>query len=158
MTAPEKLNRWLVMSVVLHCGFAVVVLFGPSLFPFQGNESWGSANPGEGMNVNIVSGGVSGMALPSPEVTTENAAANESKGFYKSEPSPAPPPEPEKAEPLPIPDKKMPVLKKAPPAPKAAPPAKSAVPTPPPPTNAVPFGQGGNPNVGFGQFSTQSGP
>jgi protein TonB len=106
------------------------------------------------MNVKIVSGGVSGIALPSPPVTTENAAANESKGFYKSEPSPAPPPEPENA--VKIPEKAAPVPKKTAAAPKNAPAPKT--PPPPPPTNAVPYGQGGNPNVGYGQFSTQSGP
>ncbi len=155
MTAPDKLNRWVVMSILLHCGFAAVVLFAPGLFPFQGSESWGSANAGEGMNVNIVSGGVSGMALPSPEVTTENAAANDSRGFYKSEPAPpAPPPEPEKAEPIPT---KNAVVPKKSAAPKAAPPSPKTPPTPPPPENAVPYGQGGNPNVGYGQFSTQGG-
>lgn len=155
MIAPDKLNRWLFMSILLHCGLAAVVLFAPGLFPFQGSESWGSANSGEGMNVKIVSGGVSGMALPAPPVTTENAPANESKGFYKPEPTPpAPPPEPEKAEPIPM--KSAPVPKKSV-APKSVPSPK-APPTPPPPVNAVPFGGGGNPNVGYGQFSTQSGP
>ena len=152
MTAPEKLNRWLVMSVVLHGGFAAVILFAPSLFPFQG-DSWGSAASGEAMNVHIVSGGVSGMALPAPEVTTENAPANESKGFYQSEPTPTPPAEPEKAEP--IPEKTAPVIKKSVPAPKTE---RVVKPPAPAPDNAIPFGHGGNPNVGYGQFSTQSGP
>src|SRR5947209_436146 len=156
MTTPEKLDRSLVMSILLHAGLAAVVLFEPSLFPFQGSENWGSANSGEGMNVKIVSEGVSGMALPAPEVMTENVPANESKGFYKAEPepTPAPPPEPEKAEP--IPEKKAPILKKSAPSPRNEKPSKAQ--PPPPPNNAVPYGQGGNPNVGYGQFSTQSGP
>jgi|SRR5579884_2191982 len=154
MTAPEKLNNWVITSIVLHCGLAAMVLFAPNLLSFQASESWGSANAGEGMNVKIVSGGASGMALPSPEVTAENPA-NESKGFYKSEPAPEPEPAPEKAEP--IPEKKAPVLKKSPPAPRTPPaPKKSAL--EPPPSNAVPYGQGGNPNVGYGAFSSQSGP
>lgn len=156
MTAPEKLNRWLVMSVILHGGFAAVFLFAPSFFPSMGSESWGSANAGDGINVKIVSAGASGMALPSPEVTTDNAAANESKGLYKSEPAPkAPPPEPEKAEPLP--ENKAPILKKSAP-PRVTPPAPKSAPAPPPPENAIPYGQGGNPNVGYGQFATQNGP
>ena len=156
MTAPEKLNRGLVMSILLHVGLAAVVLFAPGLFPLQGGENWGGASAGEGMNVKIVSGGVSGMALPAPEVLTENVPANESKGLYKSEPEPkpAPPVEPNKAEP--IPEKKALVLKKSTPTPRNEKPSKS--PPPPTPSNAVPYGQGGNPNVGYGQFSTQSGP
>jgi len=152
MTAPEKLNRWLFMSVVLHAGLAAAVLFAPGFFPFQGSESWGSATSGDGINVNIV-GNLSGIALPSPEVTNENAAANESKGFYKSEPAPPSPPPPDKAEP--IPEKNAPVPKKE----KAPPPADrtTKTKTPPAPENAVPYGQGGNPNPGYGQFSTQNG-
>jgi len=152
MTAPEKLNRWLVMSVLLHVGLAAVVLFAPSLFPFLGSENWGSASSGEGMSVNIVSN-LSGIALPSPEVTTENAAANESKGFYKSEPAPTPPPTPDKAEP--ISEKNAPKPKKEGKAAVKAPEAKAK--TPAPPENAVPYGLGGNPNAAYGQFATQNG-
>src|SRR5207249_2833288 len=99
MTTPEKLDRWLILSVLLHAGLVAVVLFAPSLFPMQGTENWGSSSAGEGMNVNIV-GSMAGMALPSPEITTENAAVNESKGLYKSQPAPPPPPD-DKAEPIP---------------------------------------------------------
>src|SRR5689334_10229410 len=109
MTTPEKLDRWIVMSVLLHAGLAAVVLFAPSLFPVEGTENWGATSGGEGMNVNIV-GSLPGMALPSPEITTENAAANESKGLYKSEPAPKPPEkDDDKAEP--IPDKSAKVTK-----------------------------------------------
>jgi periplasmic protein TonB len=137
---------------MLHAGFFAMVLFSPSLFPSQATESWGSASVGDSMNVKIV-GSMSRIPLPSPEVTTDTAAANESKGFYTSEPAPPPPPE-ENA--VPIPEKNAPVKtvpKKTPPAPKA-----KSNPAPPPPVNAVPFGQGGNPSVGGGGQTTQIGP
>ncbi len=153
MTVPEKLDRWLVLSVLLHAGLAAVVLFGPSLFPIEGTENWGSTSAGEGMNVNIV-GSLPGMALPSPEITHENAAANESKGLYKSEAAPPPPPPEDKAE-L-IPDKSAKVTKTPKPIDKPA--AKKAPPAEEPPPNAVPFGQGGQPNVGYGGLTIGQGP
>ena len=148
MTTPEKLDRWILMSVLLHAALVAVVLFAPSLFPMQGTENWGSASAGEGMNVNIV-GSLPGMALPAPEVTKENAAANESTGIYNAQPTPpTPPPEPEdKAEP--IPDKTAKATKTPKPVEKPA--AKKATPPPPEtPPNAVPYGKGGQPNVGYG--------
>src|SRR5438046_975211 len=123
MTVPEKLDRFVVMSIALHAGLAAAVLFGPSFLSFQGSENWGSANAGDSMNVKIVGSSFSGIALPAPEVTADNAAANESRGFYKSEPAPTPPPPPEKAEP--IPEKNF----KAKPAPKtSSPPAAKSRP------------------------------
>src|SRR5258706_14398974 len=117
MTTPEKLDRWVFMSVLLHAGLVAVVLFAPSLFPVQGTENWGAASAGEGMNVNIV-GGMSGMALPVPEVTKEDAAANESKGLYKAEPAPPTPPPPPEEKAEPIPDKTAKIVKSAKPADK----------------------------------------
>lgn len=147
------------MSVVLHAALAVVVIFSPSIFPVHGEGQWGSATGGMGgVNARIV-GTVSGVPLPSPPVVSENAAANESAGLYKSEEAPPPPPE-EKAEP--IPETKAPV--------KVTPPPKPPRPAPPPtktsrppelaaetPSNAVPFGQGGKPALTYGQFSTGAG-
>jgi TonB family protein len=153
MTDPEKLNPSLAMSILLHAGLFGVVLFAPALFPMGSAENWGSASAGEGMNVNIV-GSLPGMALPAPEVKTEDAAANDSKGFYKSDPAPPTPPPPvEKA--VPIADKSA-KTSKAPAADKPA--AKTAPPAPDIPSNAVPYGKGGNPDVGYGGPTIGSGP
>jgi len=46
MTEPDKLNRWLVGSTVLHVGLAAVILFVPNLLPTQASENWGGANAG----------------------------------------------------------------------------------------------------------------
>jgi protein TonB len=135
----------------------VFVIVGPVVFPFQGSENWGmSGIEGEGMKVKMV--GSVGIALPSPEVTKEDVPANDSKGFYKSEPA-TPPPPPEKAEPIPDLSAKTKVTKAppkpAPPAPPAN--AKKAEPDTTTPSNAVPYGAGGKPTLGMGQFSTQGG-
>jgi periplasmic protein TonB len=156
-TEGEKFDRWLVMSAVFHAAVFALVVFSPVLFPTQGDASWGTNNAGDGgINVKIV-GTVSGLSLPSPEVVTEGAAANESKGLYKSEEAPPPPP-PEDAEP--IPETKAPVKVTPPPKPpRPAPPSKASTPAEPEvPTNAVPFGQGGKPSLAYGQFSTGAGP
>jgi len=141
------------MSALLHGGLFVFLIVGPIVFPFQGSENWGmSGTEGEGMKVKMV--GSVGIALPSPEVTKEDVPANDSKGFYKSEPA-APPPPPEKAEPIPDMSAKTKVSK-APPKPvPPAPPTKAtkAEPDPTPPG----YGAGGKPALGMGQFSTQGG-
>ena len=84
----DKFDRWLYASALLHGLMFTLVVFSPSLFPMSGAANLGSATGGaDGINVKIV-GTVSGVPLPSPEVVTEDAAANESKGFYKSEEPP----------------------------------------------------------------------
>jgi len=157
MTTPEKLNGSIVLSVMLHGGLFLLVLFSPSLLPFQDLENWGSPNPGEGMNVKIV-GSISGIALPSPEVVKEDAVPNESKGSYKSETAPTPPPPPENAEPIPDTKAVTKVTKTTKPAPVVERPSKAQkAPPPEPPTNTVPYGAGGQPALGYGQFASQSG-
>ena len=153
----DKFDRWLVMSVVLHGAIFALVVFSPILFPSSGNASWGSDKAGDGgINVKIT-GSLSGVSLPSPDVVTEGAAANDSQGFYKTEDAVKPPPA-DDAEP--VPDPRAPV-KVTPPPPKPRRPVTPAK-TPPAqqevPENAVPFGQGGRPALAYGQFTTGAGP
>jgi len=158
--AGDKFDRWIVASAVLHGLIFTLVVLSPSLFPMRGDANWGSNTAGDGgINVKIT-GSLSGIALPSPEVVTEDAAANDSKGLYKTEEEATPPPPEPDA--IPVPETKAPV-KVTPPKPKPRPvvPAKKN-PTPAPepevPTNAVPFGQGGKPALAYGQFTTGAGP
>ena len=137
----ERFDRWLFASVFFHGALFTLVIFSPKLFPaFQSN--WGSPTGGSGgINVKIVGNLSSGVPLPRPEVVQEQAPANESPGFYKSEEAPPTPP-PDKAE-L-IPETKAPVKATPPPKqPKPAAAPKSAPPPEPPPSNAIPYGQGG---------------
>jgi periplasmic protein TonB len=150
----ERFDRWLVASVCLHGALFTLVIFSPKLFPsFQSN--WGSPAGGAGgINAKIVDS-ISGVPLPKPEVVQEKAPANESPGFYKTEEAPPPPP-PDKAE-L-IPETKAPI-KTTPPAkpPKPAVTPKAAKAPEPPPSNAIPYGEGGRPAMAYGQFSTGAG-
>lgn len=150
----EKFDRWLITSALLHVVLFAVVLFSPSLFPMQGG-TWGSATAtGDGIDVKIV-GSISGITLPSPAVVQEQAAANESAGFYKTETA-TPPPPPKDAEP--IPETTAPVKTTPPPKPARTPARERKAPeTPPAPSNAVPFGEGGRPALSYGQFPTGAG-
>jgi len=133
----ERFDGWLAASVFFHGALFTFVIFSPNLFPaFQ--SSWGSPAGGSGgINVKIV-GNVSGVPLARPEVVQEQAPANESPGFYKSEEAPPPPP-PDKAE-L-IPETKAPVKATPPPKPPKPAPAPKSTPAPePPPSNGIGFG------------------
>src|SRR5262245_56849075 len=151
MTAEaERIDRFIIASVVLHAAAFSFVLIAPNFFPALG-PTWGSDKGGDGGIKVTIAGNISGVPLPTPEVVNEEAPANDNPGLYKEE-EPAPPPPPTKAA-EPIPEPTAPV-KTPPPKPKpAAPPAKkSAPPTEPPPDNAVPTGQGGRPDLSYGQF------
>jgi periplasmic protein TonB len=147
------MNNWVIASAALHGTLALVVVFSPALFRMNGDASWGTNNGGgDGVNVKIVSS-FSGIPLPAPPVVTENAAANESSGLYKTEPAPEPP-EPVKNA-IPIPDPKASLKKQPAKAPAAT--NKNATPEEAPPTNAVPYGQGGRPDLQYGQFPNSAG-
>jgi TonB family protein len=156
MTAEgDRLDRGLVGSVLLHGAVFTFVLFSPKLFPAFG-PNWGSPTGGSGgISVKIV-GSASNIPLPTPAVVREDAPANESPGFYESE-KPTPPVPDETAEK--IPETKAPVkVTKTPKVKTPAPPAPKAAATPePPPSNAIPYGQGGRPSMAYGQFSTGAG-
>jgi protein TonB len=151
----ERFDRSVVASVFLHAGLFAFVLFSPKFLSTFG-PNWGSPNASaeSGINVKIV-GSMSGIALPTPEVASETAPANESPGFYKTEPAAAPPVNEKKAEPIPDPK-----VLKTPKEKKVAPPAPPATKTPPvpeTPPNAVPYGDGGRPSMTYGEFSTGAG-
>ncbi len=131
-------------SVVFH-----VVLFGAlissAMFSHQG-ETWGGAGGQGTINVNLV-GNVPAIPLPKPDVVTNNRVVDTTKGLYQAEPQPkAPPPDESNAIYLPKFDKyKQPEYLKSKPS-KVLP-----NPTPPPP-NAIPYGNGGAPQVPTSTF------
>lgn len=143
----NKSEAWeqpLAWSVVLHAFlFGGILLYGAILGGMHG-EDWGGAGGGEAMGVELVSN----VPLPRPANATENILANPSKGLTKTEPAK---PEPVTPDAIPIPDKSTKVKPKTPPREtqqiaKATPPA--------PPTNVVPYGQGGPISAGmFGTFN-----
>ncbi len=149
----DRMDRWVFMSVLLHAAVGALVIVAPAVFGGP-RANWGSDRAGgDSIGVKIV-GSISGVPLPQPAVVNENAAANESAGFYKSEEA-LPQPPPDKAE-L-IPDVKAPVTKTPPPRPARPAASASKAPPTPVPENAVPAGQGGKPALAYGQFSTGAG-
>ncbi len=156
---PEKLGRGLLMSAGLHLLLAVTFFLLPGVFPAYGIAGWGSEEAGgEGVRVDIVSS-ISGIPLPAPEVVNETAFANESAGFFESEPAPTPEESAVTEVPVaavePVPETLPPVETAPPPAPTPAP---RETPDPAPtPDNAVPFGEGGLPAISYGQFAAGDG-
>ena len=150
----------LAASVVLHTTALVLVFVAPSLFQSR-PATWGSRTGGhDGVNIKIVSN-VAGIELPTPPVTTEDAAPSENKSLYKSEPEPkvkAPEiPDPAAVK---LPSKTAPKESKEtkPPVPPIKT-AKADVPQTQNPPNAVPYGQGGgNPALRYGQAAPGSDP
>jgi periplasmic protein TonB len=141
-TEREGFTSPLALSVALHGAlFASVFIYGAIVSGRSGSD-WGSDTPGgEAISANLVAT----IPLPRPPVETENILANESKGLTKSEPKV----EEKEPEAIPIPDKTT----KPKPKPK---PITSTVTKPveePPPTNQVPFGQGGPVSGPYGSFS-----
>src|SRR5262245_22747534 len=85
----ERIDRFVVASAILHGALFAAVVFSPNLFPSFKTVTFGSPSGGSGgIKVKVV-GSVSGVPLPTPTVVNDNAPANDSPGFYKSE-EPAP--------------------------------------------------------------------
>ena len=157
----ERLDRGLWMSLLLHVVLASIVVLSPAIFPAFGEASWGSETAGgEGMSVRIVSS-ISGVPLPAPAVVNDEAAANESAGFYETEPEPTVEPAPEEpvAEAEPVPETTAPVDTTPPPLPPETTPPPAPAPEEPeaaPETdNNVPFGEGGRPSINYGQTGSE---
>jgi len=150
----------------------------PALFPAFGDVPWGSdAGGGGGISVQLVSS-ETGIPLPAPFQTNPDAVGNDSAGFYTPPEESAPTPvleDASDAEPVPetFPelsdreDLENVVVEPQPPAPEPRPEtretpavaparASSASATSTAPDNAVPFGEGGRPDVNAG-FATGQG-
>jgi protein TonB len=141
---PDELNlqKFLVYSVSLHAALTVLFFLGPYL-QHRGNQ-WGGVGGGEtGTKVNLVSS--AGIPMPKPANPTESKVVDPTKGMYKEEPPKPPEPKTDAT--------KIPKFEKEKPLPPSR---KSKVfeDKTPPPDNAVPYGQGGNPNLPTGYSPT----
>ena len=148
-----------IASVVLHAVAVLLVFVAPSLFEAH-PATWGSrTGDNGGVNVKIVNS-VSGIALPTPPVTTEEPTPVESKSIHKPEPEPKAK-APDKADPaaIKLPSKTAPKDSKETKKPVAPTRTASAdVPTQNPP-NAVPYSAGGGgPAVRYGQIGQGTDP
>lgn len=138
-------------SVAFH-----IILFGALIstaaFSHQG-QLWGGAGGQGAININLV-GNVPAIPLPKPEIATNSRVVDNTKGLYQTETPPkaipapqpkAPPPDESKAIYLPKFDKYK--------QPEYLGRASKVLPNPvPPPKNAIPYGNGGSPQVPTSTF------
>lgn len=129
------------LSVALHgVLFASILIYG-AVLGRTGTGWGGDISSGDAMSVSLSSS----IPLPHPQVETQNIVANESKGLTQSVPKAQEQPQPDA---IPIPEKTV----KKPPKPivgKVTPPKPVE-----PPSNVVPFGQGGPVSGPYGAFNT----
>ncbi len=140
----EDWRHPLALSVAFHA-----LLFGSMILysvvsGLGSSESWGGTGYGGGaMSATLVNS----VPLPRPAVETENVLANESKGVSQSLPKAKEEPAPEA---IPIPARNVKPTREAKVHTPTREAARAAV---EPPTNVVPFGQGGPVSGPYGNFS-----
>jgi periplasmic protein TonB len=146
----ESLKKPFFWSLVFH-GLLFGSLTVSTIFSHSG-DVWGSAGGGEGaVSVGLVAK-LPGIMLPRPEAVTTSQTVDTSKGLYKAEP---PKPQPKEIEPD---VKKIPEFTKEKAPHYITRPSKVFEDKTPPPTNAVPYGQGGSPALPYSSFAMNSGP
>lgn len=148
----DSLKKPFFWSVIFH-GLLFGSLTVSTIYSHRG-DMWGSAGGGEGsVSVGLVAK-APGITLPRPEAVTQSQTVDTSKGLYKAEP---PKPQPKEIEPD---VKKIPEFTKEKAPHYVTRPSKVFEDKTPPPTNAVPYGQGGSPALpysnSFAMNSTQS--
>lgn len=139
------LRRFLVYSLVLHGGLALALGIS-AYYQFHG-DAWGGVGGSEGNDTKVTLVSSAGIPMPRPQVFTDSQAVDPTKGLYKEEPKP---PEIEQ----PKEELAIPKFKDEKPPKPVSHPSKVFVDKRPAPTNAVPFGQGGNPNIPTGYNAT----
>jgi periplasmic protein TonB len=145
----------LTYSVLMHAVLGGLLIY--SGFAHRG-ESWGGA--GGATQVGLV-GSVPAIPLPRPDVVTPSRVVDNTKGLYKTEPPPEiKPPEPDAIpitkfhiKPPPTPKKKEALEHPTPPPPKPMHKSKILENNVPPPPNAVPYGNGGAPNIPYSSMA-----
>jgi TonB family protein len=144
----ESLKKPLLWSVAFHS-----ILFGSltvsTIYSHRG-DMWGSAGGDGSVSVGVVAK-LPGIMLPRPEAVTTSQTVDTTKGLYKAEPQPKPKEVP--------PDvKKIPEFTKEKAPHYITRPSKVFEDKTPPPTNAVPYGQGGSPALPYSSFAVNNGP
>lgn len=143
----DDLKKPFVWSLGFHA-LLFSSLVASTLLSHRG-ELWGGAGGDNSVSVGLVAS-VPGVTLPRPEAVTTSRVVDETKGLYKSEPQPKP------KEILPE-EKTIPEFKKEKAPRYITRPSKILEDKTPPPTNAVPYGQGGSPALPYSSFAMNSG-
>jgi TonB family protein len=139
----ESLKKPLAWSLGFHA-----ILFsslGVSTLLSHRGDFWGGPGDDNSVAVGLV-GKLPAIPLPRPDVVTTSRVVDTSKGLYKSEP----PPKPKAIEPD---TKTLPKFAKEKAPHYITRPSKVLEDTTPPPTNAVPYGQGGSPALPYSTFT-----
>jgi periplasmic protein TonB len=139
----DSLKKPFIWSAVFH-----TLLFGSltvsTIYSHRG-DMWGSAGGDGSVSVGLVAK-LPGIMLPRPEAVTTSQTVDTSKGLYKAEPQPKPKEV--------SPDvKKIPEFTKEKAPHFVTRPSKVFEDKTPPPTNAVPYGQGGAPALPYSSFA-----
>ncbi len=137
-------------SVAFH-----VILFGTlissTVFSHRG-ASWGGAGSQGAVTINLV-GNVPAIPLPKPEIATNSRVVDNTKGLYQTETPPKAIPAPQPKIPLPDESKAIFLPKLDTKKPEYLGKPSKVLPNPvPPPKNAIPYGNGGSPQVPTSSF------
>ena len=145
----DNLTGPFVWSILFH-GLLFGSLAASTMFSHRGDLWGGSAGASGAISVKLV-GAVTGVPLPKPDDGDASRVVDPTKGLYQSEPPPkaAEPP----ADATPIPE----FTKEKKPRYVTRPSRTLENTAPPPPPNAVPYGQGGSPEVPYTQFTMGTG-
>jgi TonB family protein len=143
----ESLKKPFVWSVGFHLLLFSSLLVS-TIFSRRG-DSWGGLGGDNSVSVGLVAK-LPGINLPRPEAVTTSRVVDTSKGLYKSEPPP-------KTKEIETDAKQIPKFTKEKAPHYISRPSKILEDTTPPPTNAVPYGQGGSPALPYSTF-TMNGP
>ncbi len=140
----EGLKKPFLWSVAFHS-----LLFGSltvsTIYSHRG-DMWGSAGGDNSVSVGLVAK-LPGIMLPRPDAVTTSQTVDTTKGLYNAEPQP-------KVKEIDPPDvKKIPEFAKDKTPKIVTRPSKVFEDKTPPPTNAVPYGQGGAPALPYSSFA-----
>ncbi|HEY2646227.1 MAG TPA: TonB family protein [Candidatus Acidoferrales bacterium] len=144
----EGLKKPFFWSIALH-GLIFGSLTVSTIFSHRG-DMWGSGGGEGSVSVGLVAN-VPGIMLPRPDVVTQSQTVDTTKGLYKAEPQP----KPKEIEPD---VKKIPEFAKEKTPHIISRPSKVFEDKTPPPTNAVPYGQGGSPALPYSSSFSMNGP
>jgi TonB family protein len=139
----DSLKKPFVWSLGFH-----VLLFSSllvSTIVSHRGDTWGGPGGGGSVSVGLVAQ-LPGINLPRPEAVTESRVVDTTKGLYKSEPPP-------KTKEVETDANKIPEFSKEKAPHYITRPSKILEDKTPPPTNAVPYGQGGSPALPYSTFA-----
>ncbi len=146
----ESLRGPILASIAFH-GLLLVFAVVYTFWGARMGKGWGqSLDSGSRVHVKAVAS-LPGVPLPSPHLVAPSTVAVESPGLYQNQPVPKPPPTPDV--------QKIPKFKETvkPVHEKIRRNTRIQKELTPPPSNAIPFGQGGKPAMNYSAVTTAAG-